>query len=290
MHDSPTSESPSHVALAEILKVSALGDDLFVGAPAPDGTARLYGGHAIAQAISAASATVAEKQLRSIRVHFVRSGGEDTSLLLRVTREHTGRRMATRLVTGEQDGRCLFVATALFAAPVLPGVITVAHEDSPYQMPAIPRETAHERQVRAGAVLHASTLPRYLRTGLRFIDDPPRVAALTGQHPTRSRTYYDLRSVDDQHLAAALGYASDLSMLDPIAHLGGLVWQESAVPTTLNHSVTIHRPGALRDWVLFDRQCASTAGGVGFVTGSVFDSRGFLVASVDQQALLLEPA
>jgi acyl-CoA thioesterase-2 len=279
------------VGIDQLLELSTVSEDSFTGPAVIDGAGRLFGGHAIAQTIKAATSTVSGQTLRSIQLTFMRAGRENTPLELLVSRPHSGRRMSTRLIHGHQDSRHLFTGLALFNAEQLPGTVAVEHDDYRAEGLVLPEALppALEYHIGLGATVPNSTVPKYLRTGLRFVDAPPRVARILDEQPSRSRAWFDLRNVDVVNLPAALGYVSDLALLDPLAIRHRLVWQESATPATLTHSMTIHHPDLLADNLLFDRISPTATGGTGFVTCAVFNRAGIRVATVTQDAILLEP-
>jgi acyl-CoA thioesterase-2 len=78
-------------------------------------------------------------------------------------------------------------------------------------------------------------------------------------------------------------------MLDPLAYHASLIWQESAVPATLTHSMVVHRTGLVGDWLLFDRELVSAFDGTVYVVAGVYTTSGVRVATLTQSALVLEP-
>ncbi|OLT50487.1 hypothetical protein BJF87_17290 [Gordonia sp. CNJ-863] len=279
----------AHRPLTDILDLRLTGDDEFAGPAVADGSRRLYGGHAIAQSIVAATETVSGEPLRSVRIDFLRPGLEEHEVEYRVARLLTGRRLASRRVDGFQDRKLLFTATVLFGNAEPTGAVTLPVEEPMSAVPPIPPLSAVEQHRVRGVEVPAQAIPRYVRTGMRFVDDPPRVAAGTGRTPERSRGYCDLRGIEPRLATAALGYASDLSMLDPLAYHASLIWQESAVPATLTHSMVVHRPGLVGDWLLFDRELVSAFDGTVYVVAGVYTTSGVRVATLTQSALVLEP-
>ncbi|AFR49495.1 acyl-CoA thioesterase [Gordonia sp. KTR9] len=284
-----TGDTESVISLDDILTLRRTGVDRYAGSPAPDGGGRLYGGHAIAQAVIAASETVSGSVLRSLQIDFLRPGKEERGVDYAVQRLLTGRRLASRRVEGHQGGKLLFTATALFAGQEIAGAVDLPEGKKMTDMPPIPTRRAVEQHEVRGVDVPGAAIPRYERTGMRFVDDPPRVAAHTGCVPRRSRGYCDLRELDPERAIAGLGYASDLSMLDPVAYSTGLIWRESAVPATLTHTMTVHRPDLVGSILLFDRELAGATDGIVTVVAGVYATSGHRAATLTQSALLLEP-
>ncbi len=92
---------------------------------------------------------------------------------------------------------------------------------------------------------------------------------------------------DDQALhCAVLAYASDATLLDIAFYPHGVAWiSPKAQQASLNHSMWIHRPFRIDEWLLYAQHAASSAGGRAIARGSVFTREGALVASVVQEGL-----
>ncbi|MEL6983041.1 MAG: acyl-CoA thioesterase domain-containing protein, partial [Actinomycetota bacterium] len=114
MAASPTgSDALDH--LIATVSVTGIGDDRFQGVGSTaDGVDATFGGHFLAQSISAALATVEpERHLHSVHASFLRGGRPGEPFTLEVERVRDGASFANRRVRAFQDeGRTLFELTA----------------------------------------------------------------------------------------------------------------------------------------------------------------------------------
>lgn len=92
---------------------------------------------------------------------------------------------------------------------------------------------------------------------------------------------------DDPTLhCAVLAYASDATLLDIACYPHGLSWIDPrARHASLDHSMWVHRPFRVDDWLLYAQVVPSVAASRAFARGSVFTRDGALVASVTQEGL-----
>ena len=96
------------------------------------------------------------------------------------------------------------------------------------------------------------------------------------------------RLPDDTNLhRAALAYASDYTMLEPILRRHGLAWaSEGLKAASLHHAMWWHRFARVDEWLLMVLDSPSATGGRGLTLGSIFDRSGALVASVAQEGMI----
>lgn len=99
--------------------------------------------------------------------------------------------------------------------------------------------------------------------------------------PTRFWARSSLAIPDDPLTqACVLTYLSDLSS-------GVLPSPDGSIrpSSSLDHAVWFHAPVDVNEWLLSDYQPRVTGHGRGWYTGSIFDTRGGLVASLTQETL-----
>ena len=83
-----------------------------------------------------------------------------------------------------------------------------------------------------------------------------------------------------------LAYQSDESLADCVAAPWGATWgSEGVVFVSLDHSMWVHAPIDLDDWLLLDQRPVTVGRGRGLATSQVWDRSGRLVASITQEAL-----
>jgi acyl-CoA thioesterase-2 len=96
---------------------------------------------------------------------------------------------------------------------------------------------------------------------------------------------------DDPNLhRAALAYASDYSILEPVMRAHGVAWAKPGLKiASLDHAMWWHRFGRVDEWMLYVQDSPSAAGGRGLSRGSIFSRNGVLLASVAQEGMIRVP-
>jgi acyl-CoA thioesterase-2 len=285
--------------LLQALELEPTGDDRFRAASAPGQFPdRIFGGQLLAQALTAASATVTGKVAHSLHAAFVEAGDPGRGVDLVVDRSRDGRSFSTRRVTVVQRGRPLLEAVASFRTnadgpvadgPVAAGPVAdepVAAVGGPEELPLL-QHWAQER-------------PDGRRErGRSWIERPPAVEIRMAEAPTflgglpasgtRSHWMRLPREVgDDPALhAALLAYASDFLLMDIVfrAHpdkaalgrFGGF---------SLDHALWLHRPSRFDRWHVHTQEALTITGDRGLAKGMIYDATGQLIASVVQDVLV----
>lgn len=287
-------EAPSGSDFEQFLDVLRLdGTDsaeIFTGRhPAKVGV-HTFGGQILAQAIVASAATLPESgeslPLHAAHTHFVELGTVTEDLTYRVTRLRDGRGAANRQVTVEQDGRVLAVMTLAYQSDAphpLEHNDTAPQAGDPLSLRTMPELFAgHESRLRA---LVDAAHP----IEMRFASDP--VWDKRGTDGADSRNLVWMRTdgalPDEQVLHdAALAWASDLTVQDPVIARHGLAWgYDRVVAATLNQSLWFHRHTRFDDFHLLAVDSPVARGGRGLSTGH-FYAGGDLVATVTQEAMV----
>ncbi|MCB2067884.1 MAG: thioesterase family protein, partial [Erythrobacter sp.] len=102
-----------------LLDLEPRGGDIFVGRRREDGTGRVFGGQAIAQALGAATRTVeAGRLVHSLHAYFLRPGSDALPIEYRVKRDLDGRSFSNRRVVASQNGKPILNLVASFQDPV----------------------------------------------------------------------------------------------------------------------------------------------------------------------------
>lgn len=274
--------------LQQVLTLHPLGDDRYRADNEAGRFGRIFGGQLIAQAMTAAAATVPELTAHSIHASFLRPGDSGVPLEIAVDRTRDGRTMSARQVTIQQGGRTLAVATVSFdtspdstdAAPVpLPG-------PEPETLPLLQHWVQYAPPYLAGR-------------GNTWIERPPPLEVRTAEAPVflggaqapgpRAHWMRLPHGIDgDPQLhAVLLVYASDYLLVDtafrahpqPVDHA-------THTGLTLDHSVWLHRPVHFDRWHLYTQQTVATAGHRALVHGTMVDATGRHVASTAQEVLV----
>ena len=264
-------------------------DDCFEMVNEPSRFGRVFGGQLVAQALLAASATVAGKAPHSLHAYFVEGGTPEAPLRISVERVRDGRSMASRRVSIRQDGRDLLVLISSFHdSPVEPSLADPPPSvPPPDQLPRLQDWVLRSpAESRAGATHSWVELPPpvEIRMGeaLRFLGGEPAGG-------TRSHWMRLPRAVGDDPLlhTALLAYASDYFLLDMAFRAHPLGLPASAfTSTSLDHALWFHRPVRFDEWVLHTQETVAISGDRGLVRGALHDGEGRLVATAMQEVLI----
>ncbi len=245
--------------------------DLFRGvspASSADRT-RIFGGQVIAQALSAAYATVRERLCHSLHAYFIRPGDPAAPLLFRVERTRDGSSFATRRVMAIQHGEQILTLSASFQREEQ----GLAHQTSAPPAPA------------PGALPPFSPAPDW---AIRPIELRP-VPEAGAPEPRLQMWFRARRDVGDDPVRnqVLLAYASDMALMGASLRAHGLGFQSPDLQlASLDHALWFHRPSRIGDWHLYDIDSPSASGARGFNRGALFTEDGALIASVAQEALI----
>jgi acyl-CoA thioesterase-2 len=179
--------------------------------------------------------------------------------------------------------------------------------DAPPAVPdadALPSSAAYLSAVEPGTS-EAGTMTedsrRYWAGGrsfdMRHVPGPVYVRVEGDRAPHQAvwvRPFDALRPVDgltDEQVAqAALAYACDYTILEPILRVLGSAWADPGLVTaSLDHAMWFHRPVRMDDWLLYAQEAASAHGGRGLGLGRFFTRDGEHVATVAQEGMIRGP-
>ena len=269
-------ESPLEQLLQQ-LDLDETQTDHFVGNPG-EGEGRLFGGMVAAQCVIAAGRSVEDpaRRLHSLHAYFLRTGHHESPLHFEVERVRDGRSFTTRHVTARQDGKTIFNVTASFCLEEE----GIAHQDP---MPEAPPPDGLPDWEKERAKLPGSFPPMRSSIELRMIDPWSNEKS-----PASQRTWMRVRGAlpDDPLVhAAMLVYATDRTLLGTAARPHGIPW-EKRMNLSLDHTVWIHHPVHLDDWLLYVSNSPIAHGAHGLVLGAVFTRDGIRLASVAQEGLI----
>ena len=272
------------IGFTDLMALERLNGDVFVGPPAPDKGDALYGGHLLAQCLTAAAATVdGERTAHSLHAYFLRPGDVDAPVEIKVERVRQGRSFSARQAQASQRGKERFRMAASFQAA----------EDSPVycgaEMPPAPPPEAvrctyddFTLALTGASEWYGSARP----LEIRYVNPPAKGAAATEPQLmwTRIRASVPADAVLHQ---AGIAYLSDATLADNALLPHGLRWQDGDFTgTSLDHVMWFHRAAKADEWLLFEQTVAATGNGRGLVEGRFFDRAGALVATCVQEALL----
>jgi acyl-CoA thioesterase-2 len=89
---------------------------------------------------------------------------------------------------------------------------------------------------------------------------------------------------------AALAYASDYTILEPILRAHGVAWGTPGLKAaSLDHAMWFHRFGRVDEWMLYAQESPNARGGRGLSLGRIYSRDGVLLASVAQEGMVRVP-
>lgn len=290
---STTEPTPEQLVadLVLLLDLEERGGDLFVGRKHPEGTGRVYGGQAIAQALGAARRTVADDRFsHSLHAYFLRGGSDEHPIEFRVKRDLDGRSFSNRRVVASQRGEPILNLIASFQK---------RQEGPHHQFPAMPDVPAPEDlkpdSVVRAEIAHAmpeGPTKRFLLRPSPF--DIRSVEKLDWLEPRESppishcwfRTVAGLPDSPPIH-RAVLAYASDFQLLGTALKPNGLGFlRQTARIASLDHAIWFHGDFRADDWLLYVTDSPWSGLARGFGRGQIFTRDGRLIASVSQEGMI----
>jgi len=265
-------------------------EDIFTGPSQwmPEG--RVFGGQVLAQSSLAATRTVQEgRTIHSMHGFFLRPGKIELPITFSVDRIHDGRSFSTRRTQAYQEG-----------LPILSMIASFQDEDEglDHQAPMPegipdPESLPSAAEVLAGvdhpvAKVWANGRP----FDMRHVESPIYLS-VQGEQVAHQAIWFKAigKLPDDPNLhRAALAYASDYSILEPIMRAHGVPWATPGLrAASLDHAMWWHRYSRVDEWLLYVQESPNAIGGRGLSLGRIYSKDGALVASVAQEGMVRVP-
>ncbi|WP_435769206.1 acyl-CoA thioesterase [Nocardioides sp. SYSU DS0651] len=270
--------------LVSLLDLEQLDTDLFRGRQPESVRQRVYGGQVAAQALIAASRTVAEEfHVHSLHSYFLLPGDYNVPIIYDVERIRDGKSFATRRVLARQHGRPIYYQSLSFQR----AEEGLEHQDV---MPEVkpPEEGLDLMELMSERGSDDGLGKEWAALDVRWLGNSRHGLEPDPMHPSRTQVWIrvDGRLTDDpmEHLAT-FAYASDVSLL------GATLAAHETDPTkvqmaSLDHTIWFHRPFRADEWWLYDQWSPSAVGARGLALGRIFTQDGTLVATVAQEGLI----
>lgn len=265
-------------------------DDIFTGPALPTPHGRAFGGQVLGQALAAAGQTAPEgRALHSMHGYFLRTGARERRMTFEVARLHDGRSFSTRRVQAYQDGEVLMSLIASFQSPSEGfehgETFDLSGLPQPETLPAVWERYGHLADGgRASWVLNRPFDFRYVEGDI-LLEVPEQI----GQQHVWLRSRDELG--DDPMLhTAALAFASDYMLVEPVLRRHGIPWATPGLRgVSLDHAMWFHRPFRADDWLLYQVETPIAQGGRGLSQGRFYNRSGALVATVAQESIIRVP-
>jgi len=275
--------------LFKLLELETLDQCLYRGTGAGGETSvRIFGGHVIAQALTAAYKTVDDRPCHSLHAYFMRPGDPSIPVIYHVDLSRDGGSFTTRRVVAMQHGKQILTLAASFH-------VDESGWDHQHAMPKVDAaENYPTREELRNAVAHKVSEKRreeFLRARpIEVREVEPMDQFEPKPLSDKNHIWFRMPGAKDASPAVQqclLAYASDMNLLGSSMRPHALTWMRSSVMTaSLDHAMWFHGPVQFGEWHLYSMDAPFTGGGRGFNRGSIYDQSGRLVASVAQEGLM----
>jgi acyl-CoA thioesterase-2 len=274
--------------LIELLTLERIEENIFRGQSRDIGSAQVFGGQVLGQALSAASHTVVDRRAHSLHAYFLRRGDMKAPIIYDVDRSRDGGSFSVRRVVAIQHGRPIFNLAASFQNPET----GLEHQD---EMPDVdgPDRLQDVTQL-APEILQQvpEKMRRYLTVKRPFECRPVEPMDFLTNKPRPPLKHVWIKSVDalpsDRALHQnLLAYVSDYELLGTSTLPHGLTFGRGRIMmASLDHALWFHRDFRIDDWLLYAMDSPNSSGARGFSRGQFFTTDGTLVASSTQEGLV----
>ena len=265
-------------------------EDIFTGPSQWMPLGRIFGGQVLAQSLVAAQRTIdGERVVHSMHGYFLRPGDVDLPITFSVDRIHDGRSFSTRRTQAYQAGVPIYSMIASFQ-----DVDEGLEHQTPMPTGIPDPETLPSAASSLSGVDHpvANFWATQRAFDLRHIDSPVYFS-VEGERVAHQAVWLKAldRLPDDPGLhRAALAYASDYTILEPILRAHGIAWGTPGLKAaSLDHAMWWHRPGRADEWMLYVQESPNAIGGRGLSLGRIYSREGLLLASVAQEGMVRVP-
>jgi acyl-CoA thioesterase-2 len=275
-------------ALKRLLGVEELDTDLYRSPALPEVSGRVFGGQVIAQALAAATGSVApESPAHSLHAYFLRPGDYARPIIYRVIRDFDGGTFANRRVVAMQDGKPILNLAASFQRREEGLSHTKRMPEVPGPEHAIPvARMMAELGAKVSKPIQAMLTAFELRAGHRDPggDGGPGMPSQTSWFRLDPTLGPDLARV-------ALAFSSDFGLVSTGMLPHGMEWFSPDVQAaSLDHAIWFHEDPPLGEWLLYAMDSPWSGHARGFNRGSVYDQSGRLIASMTQEGLMRQRA
>lgn len=274
--------------LLHLLQLERIEKNIFRGESRDIGSAQVFGGQVLGQALAAANNTVEDRHVHSLHGYFLRRGDMDAPIVYDVERARDGRSFSTRRVVAIQHGRPIFNMSASFQVPES----GLDHQPS---MPDVegPDGLADVTSLSEEVLARVPQKMRRFLTQARPFEfrpvEPIELVEPGKREPVQNIWVRALdRLPDDVHLhRSLLAYLSDYQLLGTATLPHGLRFGLGKVQmASLDHAMWFHRPFRVDEWLLYHMDAPNASGARGLARGQLFAQSGALVASTAQEGLI----
>ena len=270
--------------LITLLRLERIEENIFRGESRDIGSAQVFGGQVLGQALSAAQHTVEGRVAHSLHAYFLRRGDMEAPIVYEVDRARDGGSFSNRRVVAIQHGRPILNLAASFQDPE-PGI---EHQAS---MPDVvgPDDCKDILDVESDFVQKMPEKMRRHMADKRALEMRPVVSTDAVGAPLKNVWFRTVDSLPDDSALHQnlLAYASDYELLGVSTIPHDLPFDKGAViMASLDHALWFHRDVHIDQWLLYAMDSPNASGARGFSRGQLFSEDGELVASTAQEGLV----
>ena len=285
------------LSLEQILRVSPdpNADNAFLAQNQWMPHGRIFGGQVLAQALASAMETVpTDRRPHSLHGYFLKAGDITQPLHYEVDNLRDGKSFSSRRVLAIQNGEPIFSMISSFQTKS-GGLSHQSDADTelvksapkPEDLPA-PGDHFADQESR-GFEYWAESRP----FEIRHFEEPIYLRPATKKQASqsvwmRAKEQIDVKNV--QAHVAALVFASDYTILEPILRRHGIPWLHPGLSSaSLDHAIWIYRQPNVNDWLLYHQESPVSGHGRGLSLGKIYDTDGKLIATVAQEGMIRVP-
>lgn len=279
--------------IASLMKLTASGQDSFVGGKNEDnGAGRVFGGQILGQVLAAAASTVAtERPAHSLQLMFTNSGDPSHCMHYEVERASDGGRTSVRTVRAKQRGKLICLAIVSFRT----AGSAFDHGEPVSDIVADPDQYPDVASVLAnwGELLPGHPLEFIARKGsveVRIVDAVQARGTRDSLVPN-GRVYYWVRTpkslpVEPTLHQCAVAYLTDyvLAHVPPLQVMSAVEAGRLQV-ASVNHTIWFYRPCKADEWLLLEVTCPVAATGRALAIAKVYDAQRQVVAIATQECV-----
>ena len=274
--------------LISLLQLDRIEDNIFRGDSRDIGSAQVFGGQVLGQALSAAQHTVEDRVAHSLHAYFLRRGDMTKPIIYEVDRARDGGSFSMRRVVAIQHGRPIFNLAASFQEPEeglehQADIPDVPGPDGLRDLFDIPAEVLETVPMK---------MRRFLTEKRPFEFRPVERISFTEPVTEPPLKHCWIRAVDELPGDLALhqnllAYVSDHELLGASVLPHGLIFHSgNLIMASLDHGLWFHRNLRVDEWLLYAIDSPNASGARGYSRGQLFTQDGVLVASTAQEGLI----
>lgn len=277
--------------LIELLDLKSINKNVFSGESVTIGSAIVFGGQVLAQAVNAAYRTIPnDRFLHSLHSYFLEAGDLTVPIEYDVAEMRNGGSFSTRRVTASQKGKTIFILAASFHKKE----DGFEHQTELNSAIKQPEELLSWEDM---VTQFGDFLPKRINSFLSIerpidfkpvhVPNPLEPENLPAKEEIWFKLKGDIPEMDMRMKHQILTYISDYNVLNAAFNPNAKEYNfGNTMTASLDHSMWFFRDFEFDDWMLFSAESPSSYGARGLCRGNIFTRDGKLVASFAQEGLM----